>query len=67
MKDIRNVPEEVISMSLGCGNPTKYAKLRPGDCVLDVGCGAGLDSVLSSKAVGRSGTLLAHGSLKANA
>jgi len=59
MKEMKNVPEEVISMSMGCGNPTKYANLRPGDFVLDVGCGAGLDSVLSSRAVGRYGTLLA--------
>jgi len=59
MKEVREVPREIVSLSLGCGNPTKYANLRPGDTVLDVGCGAGLDSVLSSKAVGRYGNVLA--------
>ena len=58
-EDIRKVPTEALALSMGCGNPTKYAHLRPGESVLDVGCGAGLDSILSSKQVGRSGMVLA--------
>lgn len=58
-KDVRKAPFEAVAMSMGCGNPTKYTHFSPGETVLDIGCGAGLDSILSSKAVGRSGTVLA--------
>lgn len=44
---------------MGCGNPTKHAQFRPGETVLDIGCGAGLDSILGARAVGRSGLVLA--------
>jgi len=57
--DVRKAPIEAIQLSMGCGNPTKYVSFHPGETVLDIGCGAGLDSILSSKAVGRSGTVLA--------
>jgi arsenite methyltransferase len=59
VEDVRKAPLEAVAMSMGCGNPTKYARFHPGETVLDIGCGAGLDSILSSKAVGRSGTVLA--------
>lgn len=57
--DVKKAPLEAVELSMGCGNPTKYVRFHPGETVLDIGCGAGLDAILSSKAVGRSGTVLA--------
>jgi ubiquinone/menaquinone biosynthesis C-methylase UbiE len=42
-------------MSMGCGNPTAVADLRPGEVVLDLGSGGGLDTILSAKRVGPNG------------
>src|SRR5438105_7121014 len=44
-----------LGVSLGCGNPTALAQLQPGETVLDLGSGAGLDVILSAKRVGPSG------------
>ena len=49
------VPEEAILASLGCGNPTALAKLNPGEVVLDLGSGGGIDVLLSAKRVGPTG------------
>ncbi len=49
------VPEEAMLASLGCGNPTALAKLNPGEVVLDLGSGGGVDVLLSAKRVGPSG------------
>ncbi len=49
------VPEEAMLASLGCGNPTALAKLNPGEVVLDLGSGGGLDVLLSAKRVGPTG------------
>jgi arsenite methyltransferase len=49
------LPEEAILASLGCGNPTALATLNPGDIVLDLGSGGGIDVLLSAKRVGPSG------------
>ena len=49
------VPEEAILASLGCGNPTALAKLNPGEVVLDLGSGGGMDVLLSAKRVGPTG------------
>jgi arsenite methyltransferase len=49
------VPDEAILASLGCGNPTALAKLNPGEIVLDLGSGGGVDVLLSAKRVGPSG------------
>lgn len=58
-EDIWKASNEAVALSMGCGNPTKYARFHPGEMVLDIGCGAGLDSILASKAVGTYGTVLA--------
>jgi SAM-dependent methyltransferase len=50
-----SVPEEAMRASLGCGNPTALAKLQPGETVLDLGSGGGIDVLLSAKRVGPSG------------
>jgi SAM-dependent methyltransferase len=49
------VPELAIAASLGCGNPTALAHLQPGQTVLDLGSGGGIDVILSAKRVGPTG------------
>jgi arsenite methyltransferase len=49
------VPEEAMLASLGCGNPTALAMLNPGEVVLDLGSGGGIDVLLSAKRVGAGG------------
>ncbi|MGW7537553.1 methyltransferase domain-containing protein [Amycolatopsis sp. NPDC054798] len=49
------VPETVAATSLGCGNPLAVADLRPGETVLDLGSGGGLDVLLSARRVGPEG------------
>src|SRR5262252_5483061 len=49
------LPEEAVSASLGCGNPTALAQLNPGETVLDLGSGGGIDVLLSAQRVGPSG------------
>src|SRR5215470_5026507 len=51
----KEVPEEAMLASLGCGNPTALAKLNPGEVVLDLGSGGGIDVLLSAKRVGPTG------------
>jgi len=49
------IPEQAMLASLGCGNPTALAELKPGEVVLDLGSGGGIDVLLSAKRVGPSG------------
>jgi arsenite methyltransferase len=49
------IPAEALSASLGCGNPTALAQLKPGEVVLDLGSGGGIDVILSAKRVGPTG------------
>lgn len=49
------VPEAALQASLGCGNPTLLAKLQPGETVLDLGSGGGIDVLLSARRVGPTG------------
>ena len=49
------IPEEALLASLGCGNPTALANLNPGEVVLDLGSGGGIDVLLSAKRVGPTG------------
>src|SRR6267378_5453906 len=50
-----SLPEKAVAASLGCGNPTALAKLQPGEIVLDLGSGGGIDVILSAKRVGPTG------------
>jgi len=54
--DTAGVPEAALRASLGCGNPLAVASLQPGETVLDLGSGGGLDVLLSARRVGPSGT-----------
>ncbi len=49
------VPEQAVRASLGCGNPTALAELQPGETVLDLGSGGGIDVLLSARRVGPAG------------
>ena len=49
------LPEKAVLASLGCGNPTALAELNPGEVVLDLGSGGGIDVLLSARRVGPSG------------
>lgn len=49
------LPEKAVAASLGCGNPTALAKLQPGEVVLDLGSGGGIDVILSARRVGPTG------------
>jgi arsenite methyltransferase len=53
------VPEAALRASLGCGNPLAVADLHPGETIMDLGSGGGLDVLLSARRVGPGGT--AHG------
>jgi arsenite methyltransferase len=49
------IPAEALAASLGCGNPTALAELKPGETVLDLGSGGGIDVLLTARRVGPSG------------
>jgi len=53
--DRDSLPVAAVAASLGCGNPTAVADLRPGDKVLDLGSGGGIDVLLSARRVGPAG------------
>jgi arsenite methyltransferase len=50
-----SLPEKAVLASLGCGNPTALTELKPGETVLDLGSGGGIDVLLSAKRVGPTG------------
>jgi SAM-dependent methyltransferase len=49
------LPDTAIKACLGCGNPTAFAELKPGEVVLDLGSGGGIDVLLSARRVGPTG------------
>src|SRR5205807_6493026 len=53
-EELAGIPAEA-NMGLSCGNPTAFASLRPGEIVVDLGCGGGLDILLASPKVGPTG------------
>ncbi len=55
---IADLPESVTGISLGCGDPTAIANLQPGETVLDLGSGGGIDCFLAAKAVGPTGQVI---------
>jgi len=56
-EDLERIPEEAL-MGLGCGNPTAIAELKPGETVLDLGSGAGIDVFLAASKVGPKGRVI---------
>jgi len=53
--ETNDLPADAVAVSLGCGNPTALIELLPGQTVLDLGSGGGIDVLLSAKRVGPSG------------
>ena len=53
--ETKGLPEAAVLASLGCGNPTALAELNPGEVVLDLGSGGGIDVLLSARRVGPTG------------
>ncbi|MCS7309693.1 MAG: arsenite methyltransferase [Armatimonadota bacterium] len=54
-EDLAQIPREAAGISLGCGAPVKIANIQPGEVVLDLGCGGGMDVLLAARLVGPSG------------
>ncbi len=53
--DLADLPQGAVLASLGCGNPTALADLKPGEVVLDLGSGGGIDVIISARRVGPTG------------
>ena len=58
LQELDGLPDTVTLASLGCGNPTAIAELRPGEVVLDLGSGGGIDCFLAAKQVGPEGRVI---------
>jgi arsenite methyltransferase len=56
--ELAEVPESAIAWALGVGNPIRHADLVPGETVLDIGPGGGIDSILAAKRVGPTGKVI---------
>ncbi len=56
--DVADLPSTVTDVAFGCGNPTAIAALRPGEVVLDLGSGGGIDCFLAAKMVGPTGHVI---------
>lgn len=56
--DTADLPEDVTALALGCGNPTAIAELAPGETVLDLGSGGGIDCFLAAQRVGPGGRVI---------
>jgi arsenite methyltransferase len=57
-EELAGLPDSVADASLGCGNPTAIAELKPGEVVLDLGSGGGIDCFLAARQVGAEGRVI---------
>ncbi len=55
---LANLPDGIVESSFGCGDPLSMSGVKPGDTVLDLGCGAGLDLLLAAEKVGPTGRVI---------
>ncbi len=57
-QELAEVPPGAVEWALGVGNPVRYALLQPGETVLDIGSGAGIDTILAARRVGADGAAI---------
>ena len=57
-QELEDVPSSAATRALGVGNHLRYADIEPGEVVLDIGCGAGIDTVLAARRTGPSGRVI---------
>jgi radical SAM protein with 4Fe4S-binding SPASM domain len=57
-KDLEHIPDEVLSVSYGCGNPAALADIREGETIVDLGSGGGIDCFIAAKKLGRHGKVI---------
>lgn len=57
-EQLQSIPEDAAVNSFGCGNPLAFAQVKPGETVVDLGSGAGIDLLLAAKQVGESGQVI---------
>jgi SAM-dependent methyltransferase len=57
-EELSLVPEVALNLSRGCGNPTGFANLKPGEVVVDFGCGGGIDVILAAHKIGLQGRVV---------
>ncbi|MCC5996910.1 MAG: methyltransferase domain-containing protein [Oceanicaulis sp.] len=55
---LANAPEEAVQASFGCGDPVAFTRMGPGETVIDLGCGAGLDLIMAAERVGPEGRVI---------
>lgn len=58
LSELKTLPEEVTGLSMGCGDPITLASLQPGQTVLDLGSGGGIDCFMAAKKVGETGHVI---------
>lgn len=56
-RELATIPDGAQEWSMGVGNPVRWAMVQPGEDVVDVGCGGGIDTMLAAHAVGPGGTV----------
>lgn len=57
-KDLEHIPDEVLEVSYGCGNPAALAEIKKGDTILDLGSGGGIDCFIAAKKLGKNGKVI---------
>ena len=57
-EELQKLPGDAVQSSFGCGNPVSFAGVEPGQTVVDIGSGAGIDCLLAAERVGRSGRVI---------
>lgn len=57
-KDLAHIPNEVLEVSYGCGNPAALASIKPGQTIVDLGAGGGIDCFIAAKKLGREGKVI---------